>query len=354
MAMNMHGLSERSMRFYRFLYGVRRPKGEILQRYAGGYPAVSRDGEADITPIVIQGIYDTYRTTKDVDFLEEMWELVNDGAGYIAENVDEELGLVHTTCSIHEERGLEEGFEIWANSASVKGLLDASKIAQALGDRRSAETWLCQARAIRRKIFENLYDAESGVFIKNLRMNGTRVDAPDVAQLSPFYFGICADMRIMVSTLAHLRQTLWNIKVGGFNRFRDFEIVTDWHWYTGGKDASWPLFTLWGAKFYHRAGDAGMASECMDFVRRASSREMEIPEKVAPMSGYVEWKNHEMEYNERLLHGIARADSSTVAIPDYVSWACPLGWSHAEYLMMMREDNSAESCAMLDQVGPSA
>jgi GH15 family glucan-1,4-alpha-glucosidase len=346
-ALNMHGLFDQSKRFYNFLLGVRRPNGEIYQRYNRGYPYVTQRGEADVTPIVIQGIYDTFRSSGDANFLENMWGIVIEGAGFVISGIDDTAGLVHTTRSIHETQSLEEGFEIWANSAAVKGLLDASRMAGVLGHHEFAENWVVRARALWGRMLEKLYDRNTGLFIKNLRKDGARVNAPDVAQLSPFYFGLCQDKVILETTLKHLKLTLWNEAVGGLNRFRDFDVVTDWHWYTGGTGASWPLFTLWMARFYERLGKTDLVEECLRFVRRASTKEMEIPEKVAPMRGYKEWRDNETVYNERVLRGIARAESSAISIPGYVSWACPLGWSHAEYLMLSREDDPADEHELL-------
>jgi glucoamylase len=347
MALNMNGLSDRSKAFYNFVAGVQRPNGEIFQRYNGGHPFVSQTGEADVTPIVIQGILDTFRTTGDSAFLERMWGVTSEGVGFIASVTDAETGLLLTTRSVHEYQGLEEGFEIWANSSAVKGLLDASRIASSLHRQDSADVWVRQARALWKSMQERLLDPKTGLFIKNLRKDGTRVEAPDVAQVAPFYFGLSDDREALRRTLDHMKATLWNEETGGFNRFRDFEVVNDWHWYTGGTKASWPLFTLWMARLYQRVGDAEAASQCLKFVRRASTVPMDIPEKVAPMSGYKEWKQNETQYNLRVQAGAARAEDSSISIPGHIAWACPLGWSHAEYLMLGRADNSSEERALL-------
>jgi len=337
-ALNMHGFHDRSMKFYRYLSKVRRPNGEVYQRYNRGMPYVTRRREADVTPIAIQGIYDTYRSSGDLGFLESVWELVGEGANFVTAGIDTNTGLVQTNCSVHENQSLEEGFEIWANSASVKGLLDASVMASNLGHREIAREWSAEARRLWSRIIERLFDQKSGLFLKNLRADGTIVEAPDVAQLAPFYFGLCQDKEMLKGTLRHLMETLWNAKIGGLNRFRDFEVVKDWHWYTGGTGASWPLFTLWMARFYQRLGDAESIERCLRFVRAASTPEMEIPEKVAPTRGYLEWKENETEYNERVTNGINKAERTSLSTPGYVAWACPLGWSHAEYLRLRSED----------------
>jgi len=347
MALNMHGFHYRSMRFYRYLSEVRRPDGEIYQRYNRGMPYVTRRREADVTPIVIQGVYDTYRSSGNRAFLESMWGLVGEGANFVIAGMDASTGLVRTNCSVHENQSLEEGFEIWANSASVKGLLDASMIAADLGHVELGREWSAYARTLWRGILERLFDQGTGLFLKNLRADGTPVEAPDVAQLAPFYFGLRQDNETLKRTLKHLRETLWNAEVGGVNRFRDFEVVKDWHWYTGGTGASWPLFTLWMARFYKRLGDVDSMEGCLRFIRAASTSEMEIPEKVAPKKGYLEWRENETEYNERVTNGIQRAESTSLLTPGLVAWACPLGWSHAEYLRLETGDEDADARELL-------
>jgi GH15 family glucan-1,4-alpha-glucosidase len=338
-ALNMHGFHARSMKFYHYLSRVRRRYGEIYQRYNEGMPYVTRKKEADVTPIVIQGVYDTYRSSGDRTFLESMWDLVAEGASFIVNGADPNVGLVQTNCSVHETVTLEQGFEIWANSASVRGLLDASKMASTLGHPEPAQKWLEEARKLWSRILERLYDVENGLFVKNLREDGTLVNAPDVAQLAPFYFGLSHDRKTLERTLQHIKKTLWNPGIGGVNRFRDFEVVKDWHWYTGGTGASWPLFTLWMARFYQGVGDLDSMEECLHFVRNASTLEMEIPEKVAPMKGYEEWKENETEFNERVTNAIRRSERNPISIPDHVAWACPLGWSSAEYVLLERKDD---------------
>jgi GH15 family glucan-1,4-alpha-glucosidase len=341
-ALNTRGLHDRSMHFYDYLNRVRRINGEIYQRYNRGMPYVTRKREADVTPMVIHGIYDTYRSSGNRVFLERMWDLVAEGANFVIAGIDTGTGLVHTGCSIHENVSLEEGFEIWANSASVKGLLDASIIAGNLEHRELAEEWLSKGRKLWGRILERLYDRKSGLFWKNMRRDGTLVVAPDVAQLAPFYFRLCQDKKLLKRTLVHLRETLWNPAFGGVNRFRDFEVVKDWHWYTGGTGASWPLFTLWMARFYQKLGDSDSMEGCLRFVHGASTRQMEIAEKVAPIRGYKEWSDNETEFNERVTNGIRRSKSTVISIPGCVAWACPLGWSQAEYVLLEREDDIEE------------
>lgn len=352
MAMNRHGLQDRSKRFYRFLNGVRRVRGEVLQRYNKGYPSVSQHNEFDVSPIVLQGIYDTYRLSGDEVFLENMWSLVDEAASFSARSIDGSVGLVRTVRAIHETSELEEGFEVWTNCATVRGLLDASRMAAEVGHPALAEEWRGRSKALMEKVVELLYDSAAGCFIKNIRPDGTRIAAPDVSQLSPFYFGVLDDDSVLERTLNHLKATLWNGQVGGFQRFRDFEVVQDWHWYTGGTGGAWPLFTLWGARFYGRLGMVREKEECLDFVHRSMTEEMCIPEKMAPMSGFLAWKENEIGFNDRILRGVSKAESGRfrISVPDHVAWACPLGWAHAEYLMLDIEEERRREDPALPEV----
>ncbi|MBI4258229.1 MAG: hypothetical protein HY619_04670 [Thaumarchaeota archaeon] len=82
------------------------------------------------------------------------------------------------------------------------------------------------------------------------------------------------------------------------------------------------------------------AEECLSFVGKAAGDEMFIPERVSSMSGYLAWKENEREFSERILRGIGKAEASSfnTKIPDHVRWACPLGWAHAEYVLLEKQE----------------
>ena len=101
---------------------------------------------------------------------------------------------------------------------------------------------------------------KTGLYVKNLRYP----DSPDVSQLAPFYFEIDDSKPLLKKTLKSLKEHLWFTDIGGFRRFRRFEICRDWHWYTGGS-GSWIAMTCWAAKFYHQLGDEENYKECMGF-----------------------------------------------------------------------------------------
>lgn|GEM_PF-1003260 len=351
-AMNALGKFERSKKFYRFLNGVRRPHGEFYQRYNAGLPYVSNEHELDVTPVVLNGIYDTYRKSRDGPFLEEMWGLVQECASFVETAIDDDMGMVYTANSIHENRKLEEGFEIWTNSAAVTGLLDASRIAGALGHEDLRDAWENSSRRLLSRVVEVLYHKEEGTFIKVMRRSGEKVMAPDMSQLAPFYFGVYRDDAALERTLERLKGALWNKSIGGFNRFRDFEIVDDWHWYTGGTAGVWPFFTLWAARSYKDLGIREGEISCLDFLDSVLTDDLLIPEKVAPLEGYQEWKANELKFAHRTMNGVRKIESKAhkIKAPGYVTWACPLGWAHAEYILLEKQETSKDYEVLQEQI----
>jgi GH15 family glucan-1,4-alpha-glucosidase len=99
--------------------------------------------------------------------------------------------------------------------------------------------------------------------------------------------------------------------------------------------ASWPFFTIWAARFYAKLGDAKHEQECLQFLDSVVTSDLFIPEKVAPVEGYQEWKENELEFGDRVVNGMRRTEGRihTIKAPGYVCWACPLGWAHAEYIL---------------------
>lgn len=335
MALNRFSEFERSKRFYRFLTKLRRPHGEFYQRYNEGLPYVTNEHELDTTPIVLQGILDTYLQSGDKEFLGEAWSLVQECAAFTCGAIDQDLGLVYTTNAIHESRELEEGFEIWTNCAAVRGLIDASRAAEAMGQSDLQKYWLAKGQRLFANLIEKLYDPDRGYFVKVMRRSGEKVRAPDMSQLAPFYFGIFDNAEVLERTLKLLESSLWNTSVGGFNRFEDFETVHDWHWYTGGTGASWPFFTIWAAGFYRQLGNREKEQASLRFLDSVLTQDSFIPEKVAPVAGYEQWKSNELEFGDRVINGISKIERKvhSIGLPGYVAWACPLGWAHAEYIL---------------------
>ena len=142
--------------------------------------------------------------------------------------------------------------------------------------------------------------------------------------------------------MKYLKENLWVTDFKGFRRFKKQLNVKDWHWYTGGSGV-WIAFTLWGARFYNKLGDRKNEQECLTLIEKISARTNGLlPEHVAMRDEYDQWKNNEIEFNDRIFNGMKETEKLNIRIKqkfseDVVYWALPLGWSHAEYLLYKSE-----------------
>jgi len=134
----------------------------------------------------------------------------------------------------------------------------------------------------------------------------------------------------------HLRKHIFDEETGGFRRFRKFEICKDWHWYTGGS-GSWVALTCWAAKFYKQLGNREKYRESVKWLNEIASKSKGmLPEHIATKAEYEDWKAHEIEFNSRIINETKKAEKTIKSFKDkkIIYWATPLGWSHAEYILL--------------------
>jgi len=332
-ALNKIGLTKKSEKFYYFMKKYLKLKiyKEVFQRYThNGYPSVTRRNENDNEGLLLHGIYHTFLHNKKETFLQNMWPLTKETANLLI--TYSKSGLVKTERSIHEFDKLEKGYEIWANSAACRGLKDAAKIAKILNHKDLAKKWETKSKEILKNINKKLFNKKLGIYIKNTKYK----ESPDISQLSPFYFNIVNSKPILRKTLSFLHKHLWNEEIGGFRRFRKFEIVDDWHWYTGGS-GSWIVLTCWAAKFYKKIGDKKNYNECIKWIKEISKKSRGLlPEHISTKEEYDDWKTNEIEFNTRIINETKKAEKTIRKFKNrkIVYWANPLGWSHAEYILL--------------------
>jgi len=332
-AFNKIGLEKNSEKFYYFMkkYSKLKNYKEIFQRYThNGYPSVTRKQENDNEGLLLHGIFETYKSNKQETFLDNMWQLVDETAKLIISY--SKTGLVKTKRSLHEFSKLEQGYEIWANSAAVRGLFDAAQIAKILNHKKQEQTWTKKAKEINKNINKKLFNKKQGIYIKNTKYP----NSPDMSILAPFYFNINNSKKTIKKTLTYLKKHLWNADLGGFRRFRKFEIVDDWHWYTGGS-GSWIVLTCWAAKFYKKIKDKKNYKETKKWIEQIINiSKGSLPEHIATFEEYEEWKRNETEFNTRIINGTKKSEKKIKKFKNkkIICWANPLGWSHAEYILL--------------------
>lgn len=62
------------------------------------------------------------------------------------------------------------------------------------------------------------------------------------------------------------------------------------------------------ARFCRQLKDGREFEDCISWISRVTSREGFIPERIALEKDYLEWKENEIEFSERIIHGMRRAE----------------------------------------------
>jgi len=338
-ALNRVGFVKNSEKVYYFVDEFAKPDNykDIFHRYnKEGLPYVTRKHQHDNVGLVLHGIYDAYLHNKDEDFLENMWSLINKCCNLIFSFSDK--GLVYTETSLHELYRLEKGYELWANCACTRGLYDASKIAEILKHKKQSVKWEKRAKKIHQNIKSKLFNKKTKLFMKNLRHPAVS----DISQLAPFYFNLIDSRQILRRTVKHIQTNLWYKEAGGFRRFKKFEICKDWHWYTGGS-GGWIAFTAWMMRFYRELRDRKNYNLCQKWLEKIALRANGLfPEHIATKQEYDTWKMNEIEFNNRILKGMGKSEKLNKKFKkkfkeDVIYWGIPLGWAHAEYILLHKE-----------------
>ena len=335
-ALNRSNSTKNSMNFYYFMNKHARVDQykEIFHRYhKDGWPSVTRKKQYDNVGLLLHGIYDTYVYSKNKEFLKNMWYLTNKCVEFIFDF--SKTGLVKTDTSVHERYRLERGYEIWSNCACARGLYDASEIARILGYEKEANAWLTKAKQIHRNIKSKMFNKKTGLYVKNIKYR----NISDISQLAPFYFNLEDSKTILKKTLLHLEKNLWYEELGGYRRFKKFELVKDWHWYTGGS-GGWVVFTAIVGRMYRILNKKSKWMNCEKWIEDIAKKNNGLlPEHISTQIEYNQWKIGETEFNSRILMEMKKVEQLNKKFKkkynqDIIYWANPLGWSHAEYILL--------------------
>jgi hypothetical protein len=306
------GFRERVEHYFRFLQETQDPSGTWWQRYtATGHAGPSWGRiQIDEPATVIRAAYEHYRRTQDLFWLEKTWPMIERGLGFLEQfhGPDHALGL--PSHDLWEERMGIHAYSLGAVAAAFRA---GARLADELHREPQARHYDEWAEALKGLISEK-FVPDSGpirrAFLVHdwdyLRAGGYWDETPDVSLI-----GLVRPFRVYSKDeprgrrlLDVVRGNLWNMEVGGILRY------TGDH-YRGGNP--WILTTLWVGALELAMGDLAAARTRLDWVHA----------KATPLGMLAEQVHRET---------------------GRPSWVIPLGWSHAMYLLFVREalDRGAE------------
>lgn len=330
-ALDEIGMTKEVEKFYKiFCKNTQSKNGMWEQRfYTDGNLAPCWGYQIDETASVIYGVYEHYKNTKELKFLQSNMKMCENALHFLfkyLENVFDEKEEKDLVKKEIEEQVIKEGrqkdqiykhvsYDLWEMNegvhlyslASIYGAFNAMigmyeeikpkyennrlKLEKIAKDIQKIKD---EIENIRKYVENNLYDENTKVLRRNTE--DSKMDISTIGAVYPFeLFG--ADEKKVLNTVEKINMTL-RTYTGGYLRFEQDS-------YMGGK-YPWPVTTLWMAMYYLKAGNKKMAQECFNFVVNSTSSLGFISEQV---------------------------DNNTMK----PSWAIGLGWAHAMFIITLAE-----------------
>lgn len=335
------GLLKQARRGLEFMLKYQKPNGEFSQRYdVDGNDRAYKELQIDGNGLVLYALGKYCKASGDYDLATEYWDKVLRGIEFIEQNINGEIGLVHTINSIHEYPAYEHGFEIYANSACCGGLFETSDIARELSVESGQSEKL--AKVVQAAIGNSLWSAHRMSFIKNIRIKDKRSDPlgydpyssvvtdVDAALYAPGYFEVFPDEDPRIEqTVQRIHKGLWDLELGGLNRYPEC-----WGRNNGGY-GPWCHFTAMLARHYCKRNMKWMADLYMSWIVNRAHDHL-LPEHISTKERFELWEDeytnaHIMRDDKIIMREGIRKHPKWKEGLAYV--VVPLIWPHAEYIL---------------------
>ena len=309
-ALGAFGFRERVEHYFRFLQDTQDPSGTWWQRYAATGHAGPSWGriQIDEPATVISAAYVHYRRTQDLFWLEKIWPCLEKGLEFLQEFHGPEHPLGLPSHDLWEER---MGIHAYSLGAVASAFGSAAYMAGELSHTQAQTRYQEWQKALTEMISEK-FISEHGPIRRSLvtgswDYKGHWDETPDVSLLGLINpFGVFHRRDVVATRIVDsVRKNLWSRPVGGVIRYTQDT-------YRGGNP--WVLTTLWLGMIELSLKNYAEAKECLDWAVNKSTGLGMLAEQIHKESGKP-------------------------------CWVIPLGWSHAMFLLFVREviDRKAEA-----------
>lgn len=303
-AFDLCGMREEAEKFYTvWAKRAQLPNGAWQQRYfLDGKLAPSWGVQLDEIAAIIYGVWEHYKYTKSIKFLEEMWECIKKAADYLNNNIDKDSGLPRASYDLWEER---IGEHTYTSGAVASALKIAGDIADELNvDVPIAKIWRNTSEDIIKNIEEKLWNEDEKRFIRGIktRLNWWNCETVEIETNKMGYklpvaaVDLCVDISLLglavpfgifdpkddriKKTVRAIEDRLDGFPSGGFGRY-------EYDPYIGGNP--WIVSTLWLGMYYAEIGDTVKAKELLAWAVKNSTNLGFLPEQVDKFNGNRAW-----------------------------------------------------------------
>lgn len=299
MTLDNAGYTNLTQKFYKFCKKHITEEGYLLHKYspdgtAGSswHPWCDEDEnyqlpiQEDETALVIFALYNHYINSKDIEFIDMMYNgFVRKAANFMVNYTDPNTNLPLESYDLWEER---RGVFTYTASTVYAGLLSASKLAYLVGNKEEGLIYEEKAEKIREGILKYLYDEESGRFLRGIYQdkNGNIIKDKTLESslLLIHEFGVVdpEDYR-MINTVKAIEEGLW-IKegIGGLARYENdyYHRVSD-----NVLGNPWIITTLWLANWYTEVGLFDKTFSLLNWVLKRKTQAGLLAEQYNPFTG---------------------------------------------------------------------
>lgn len=318
MALDLAGYSEVARKFYEFSRDTITEDGYYFHKYrpdkslgSSWHGFITPDGkhrlpiQEDETTLVVSALWRHYEKTRDIEFIETIYNpLIKKASDFIL-RFRNANGLPSATYDLWERVW---GIHTFTAATVYDALRSASKFAQILGKEDDEDKYKRAADEVKDAISKYLFNPKTGYFYKYIDYEGKETLHDETIDVSSFYgifkFDVLDEHSPEVEkALIALEEHLWcKTDIGGIARYEGDDYYRVEGEYPGNP---WIVTTLWLAQFYIKVAktqkDLNKPRELIDWVVARSWPSGALAEQVNPYTG----------------------ESLSVV---------PLTWSHAEFV----------------------
>jgi oligosaccharide amylase len=320
MALDRAGDSYVARKFFTFCNRVITDDGFFMHKYradgslgSSWHPWVTKEGayqlpiQEDETAVVLFALWEHYKLTKDLEFVEEIYNsFIQKAANFMVIYRDKETGLPKRSYDLWEEK---LGVSTYTSASVYGALIAASHFSGLLGKHEHEKKYRDTAEEIKKGIMKYLFDSETGTFRKLFNNEGVVFHYDDTLDMSSAYgmfrFGVLLpEDPILRKAFALTEERLFCSRYsGGIARYEGD------NYYRSGHDTPgnpWFVTTLWIVQYY-----IALAKDEKDFER---------------VKQWFEWVS-----GMALPTGVL-SEQVNPYTKEQIS-AAPLTWSHSEYVL---------------------
>jgi len=258
--------------------------GNFPQRWdEAGNNTSHKNPQPDATALVLYAFAKYVLQKNNIAFAEKNWGKIEKGIDFLVDSMVSDKNLVYTKSSVHEFPPEEEGYEIWTNAVCTAAFRELSKVSEKI---RVEYEPLKKENLLKDSLVEYMWNSRTKSFAKSIRVKESSSVSigPDASALALSFFDVFPVSESRLKTTVELiDEKLWHKSYGGISKY----VRVDGR-ELGGFGAS-PLFTLFLADYYTKAGDKEKAGKYINWAVSMSFNGL-LPERFSTkedFEGYV-------------------------------------------------------------------